>query len=123
MLAAGLRVALGPSLFLACGAAFAQAGGSIAFLSDYRYRGVSLSDERPTLQPERRLRRSERLVRRRIAHGRDAGPVRPARSCRCSATRGYAGRLSERLGWEAGATGVHFGVDSRYDYWRGLRRA
>ena len=29
---------------------------------------------------------------------------------------GYAGRLSERLGWEAGATVVHFGTDSRYDY-------
>ena len=47
---AGLRAALCPSLFLACGIAFAQVGGNIAFLSDYRYRGVSLSKEEPTLR-------------------------------------------------------------------------
>jgi uncharacterized protein (TIGR02001 family) len=111
---AGLRAALCPSLFLACGVAFAQVGGNIAFLSDYRYRGVSLSKDEPTL---------------RLSVGYDdpggwfggaslTGVMlfRPRWQAQVLGYAGYAGRLSDRLGWEAGATGVHFDTDSRYDY-------
>ena len=49
MLRAGLRAALCIPLFLACGIVFAQTGVGIAFLSDYLYRGVSLSNGKPTL--------------------------------------------------------------------------
>jgi uncharacterized protein (TIGR02001 family) len=44
-----LRCAFVPLVLLA-GPACAQATGSISVLSDYRYRGVSLSDGRPALQ-------------------------------------------------------------------------
>jgi len=111
---AGQRAALCPSLFLVCGVAFAQAGGNIAFLTDYRYRGISLSQEKPTL-------------RLGVAYddlsgwfgGASVAEVmlyRPRWQVEILGYAGYAGRLSERLGWEAGATVVHFGTDSRYDY-------
>jgi len=111
---AGPRAALCPSLFFVCGVAFAQVGGNIAFLTDYRYRGISLSQEKPTL---------------RLSAAYDdpggwfAGAsltevmlFRPRWQVQVLGYGGYAGRLSERLGWEAGATVVHFGTDSRYDY-------
>ncbi|MGJ7509231.1 TorF family putative porin [Variovorax sp. GT1P44] len=112
--AAGLRVALGPSLLVACGAAFAQTGGSITFFTDYRYRGVSLSDERPTLSLS-------------LAHDDPSGwyggasltgvSLYPSqRELQVLGYAGYAGRFSERLGWEAGGTFVHYGGDSRYDF-------
>jgi uncharacterized protein (TIGR02001 family) len=111
---AGLRAALCPSLFLACGVAFAQVGASVALLSDYRYRGISLSDERPTLLLS-------------AAYDDPGGwfgggsltevkLYRPRWQVQALGYAGYASRLSDRLGWEAGVTGVHFGTDSRYDY-------
>jgi uncharacterized protein (TIGR02001 family) len=114
MLTAGLRAALSTSLFLFCGVAIAQTGGSIAFISDYRYRGVSLSDERPTLRLS-------------VAHDDPSGwyggasltgvsLIPPRRQLQMLGYAGYAGRLSDRLGWEAGAIVVHFGVDSQFDY-------
>jgi uncharacterized protein (TIGR02001 family) len=112
---AGLRAALCPSLFLVCGVAFAQVGGNIAFLSDYRYRGISLSHEKPTL----------RLSAAYDDPGGWFGGAsltevmlyRPRWQVQVLGYAGYAGRLSDRLGWEAGVTGVHFGTDSRYDYY------
>ncbi|MBO9647768.1 MAG: hypothetical protein J7605_04605 [Variovorax sp.] len=109
-----LRAALGPSLFFVCGMACAQVGGNIAFLSDYRYRGISLSQEKPTL-------------RLGAAYDDPSGwfggasltevmLYRPRWQVQVLGYAGYAGRLSERIGWEAGATVVHFGTDSYYDY-------
>ncbi|SEB13539.1 TorF family putative porin [Variovorax sp. YR216] len=111
---AGPRTALCPSLFFACGVAFAQVGGNIAFLTDDRYRGISLSQEKPTL-------------RLGAAYDDPSGwfggvsltevmLYRPRWQVQVLGYAGYAGRLSERLGWEAGATVVHFGADSKYDY-------
>jgi uncharacterized protein (TIGR02001 family) len=116
MRTAGLRVALGHSLFLACGAAIAQAGGDIAFLSDYRYRGVSLSDERPTLQLGVTYDDPTGWFGGASLTGVSLGPDN-RRQVQVLGYGGYAGRLSDRLGWEAGATVVHFAVDSRYDYY------
>lgn len=45
-----LRCAFVPLVLLAAGPACAQATGSVSVLSDYRYRGASLSDGRPALQ-------------------------------------------------------------------------
>jgi len=115
MPAAGLRVALGPSLFLACGVALAQAGGSVALLSDYRWRGVSLSDDRPTYQLSATYDHPSGWFGGASLTGVALGPY-DRRQVQLLGYAGYAGRLSERLGWEAGATGVHFSVDSRYDY-------
>lgn len=118
MLATGLRVVLGHSLLMACGAALAQTGGSIAFLTDYRYRGVSLSDEKPTLSLG-------------LAHDDPSGwyggasftgvSLYPSRrELQVLGYAGYAGRLSDRLGWEAGATFAHYTGDSRYDFGEGF---
>jgi uncharacterized protein (TIGR02001 family) len=112
---AGLRVALGPSLFIACSVAFAQAGGNIAFLSDYRYRGVSLSDEEPTLRLSATYDHPAGWFGGASLAGVSLGPYK-RRQLQVLAYAGYAGRLSDRLGGEAGATSVHFGADSRYDY-------
>ena len=112
---AGLRVALGPSLFIACSVAFAQAGGNIAFLSDYRYRGVSLSNEEPTLRLSATYDNPAGWFGGASLAGVSLGPYN-RRQLQVLGYAGYAGRLSDRLGWEAGATGVHFGADSRYDY-------
>jgi len=111
---AGSRAALCPSLFLACGVAFAQVGGNIAFLTDYRYRGISLSQEKPTL----RLSAAYDDPAGWFAGGSltEVMLFRPRWQVQVLGYGGYAGRLSERLGWEAGATVVHFGSDSRYDY-------
>jgi uncharacterized protein (TIGR02001 family) len=45
-----LRYAFVPLALLAAGLACAQTTGSVSVLSDYRYRGASLSDARPALQ-------------------------------------------------------------------------
>ncbi len=111
---AGPRAALCPSLFFACGVAFAQAGGSVALLSDYRYRGMSLSQEKPT----GRLSAAYDDPGGWFAGASLAQVMlyRPRWQVQLLGYAGYAGRLSERFGWEAGATAVHFGADSRYDY-------
>ncbi|MBS0340134.1 MAG: hypothetical protein JSS56_06375 [Proteobacteria bacterium] len=111
---AGSRAALCPSLFFVCGMAFAQVGGNIAFLSDYRYRGISLSQEKPTL----RLSAAYDDTNGWFGGGSltEVMLYRPRWQVQVLGYAGYAGRLSQRLGWEAGATVVHFGADSQYDY-------
>jgi uncharacterized protein (TIGR02001 family) len=118
MLAAGLRVALGPSLFLACGAALAQVGGSIAFLSDDRYRGVSLSREQPTLRLSAAYDAPSGWFAGASLTGVSLG--RTGRQAELLGYGGFVGRVSERLGWEAGMLVVHYGGDTRYDYGEGF---
>src|SRR3954447_18838394 len=48
VLAPCLRAGLAAAMWALCSIACAQTGFSVAALSDYRYRGVSLSNERPT---------------------------------------------------------------------------
>ena len=118
MLTLGSRAALCALLFPAYGAVFAQTGGSIAWVSDYRHRGVSLSDEQPTLRLS-------------VAHDTPSGWYAgaslagvaldpPRRQLQLLGYLGHAGRLSDRLGWEAGAVAVHFGADSQFDYQEGF---
>jgi uncharacterized protein (TIGR02001 family) len=118
MLTAGLRVAFGPSLLVACGAAFAQVGGNIAFLSDDRYRGVSLSDGQPTLRLSVGYDAPEGWFAGASLTGVTLG--RAQRQLELLGYAGYAGRLSDRLGWEAGAIAVHYGAVARYDYAEGF---
>lgn len=110
-----LRYAFVPLALLAAGPACAQTRGSVSLLSDYRYRGASLSDARPALQVQ-------------LGHDFDQG--------------GYAGlqvstvRLGEGSGdglqvlpyagvvrplprgwhWEAGVQYVAFLRSGEYDY-------
>jgi uncharacterized protein (TIGR02001 family) len=109
-----LRCAFVPLVLLA-GPACAQATGSISVLSDYRYRGVSLSEGRPALQAQ---------LGRDFGRGGYAGMQ--ASTVRLEAQAGddlqlqpYAG-LVRRLGrgwhWEAGAQYTAFVRSGEYDY-------
>lgn len=119
MPSAGLRAALCFSLSLVGCVASAQTGGSIAFFSNYLYRGVSLSDERPTLSLSVSHDDPSGWYGGASLTGVSLGPYN-RQQLQVLGYAGYAGRLSDRLGWEAGATGVHFGVDSRYDFYEGF---
>lgn len=118
MLTASLRAALGATLLLVCCTAPAQTGASVALVSDYRYRGISLSDEQPTL----RLAVTHDAASGWYAGGSLAGvTLEPARrQLQLLGYLGRSGRLSPQLHWEAGALVVHFGADSRFDYQEGF---
>ena len=92
----------------------AQVGGSILAETDYRYRGVSLSGEDPTLHLS-------------LSYDHPAGwyagaslaAVELVPGFRRAATTGYAGyvqRSAAGWAWEAGATVSHFSGFSGYDY-------
>lgn len=113
MLAFGPRAALGAALWVVCHGADAQTGGSAALLSDYRYRGVSLSDNQPTF----------RLGVTHDGSGWYAGGTlfgvsldAGGRQLQAIGYLGLTGQLSEQLGWEVGGTVIHFGTASQYDY-------
>ena len=109
-----LRAALGAALFLVCYGAIAQTGASVAFVSDYRYRGVSFSHDQPTL----RLGVVHDAASGWYAGGSLVGVALYPQRHQLQLT-GYLGLsrpLSERLGWEAGVLAVHFGADSQFDY-------
>lgn len=114
MRAPSLRAALALALSALCAAAGAQTAFSVSALSDYRYRGVSLSNERPTWRAG-------------VAHDGASGwylggsivgvSLEPAgRQAQLLGYGGVTGTLWQHLGWEAGATGVHFSADSAADY-------
>lgn len=101
-------------LCTACGPAAAQFGGSIAIDTDYRFRGVTLSDGRPD-------------ARIGVAYDDPAGWYGGASLTRVifepgryhaalSAYAGYTQAWTPTLRWEAGATRTWFDGDARYDY-------
>jgi uncharacterized protein (TIGR02001 family) len=114
VLAPGLRAALAAALCVVCCGAVAQTGGSVAFVSDYRYRGVSLSQDQPTF----RLGVTHDAASGWYAGGTLVGvSLAPGgHQLQAIGYLGLTGKLSERIGWEAGATVVHFGADSQFDY-------
>jgi uncharacterized protein (TIGR02001 family) len=95
-------------------AAVGQISGSLTFESDYRYRGVSYSNERPDL----------RLT---LAYDHASGAYLGASATSVQfpygepgpalqAYVGYAGEIDAPWRWEIGATTTHFSKDSDYDY-------
>jgi len=110
----GVRAALCASLALLCTTALAQTGGSIAVVSDDRYRGVSLSDEQPTA----RLTISHDAASGWFGGGSLASVTLdpPRHQWQLLAYLGHAMRLTERLAADGGVIAVHFGADGRYDY-------
>lgn len=92
----------------------AQTSLSVRAESDYRFRGVSLSDRSPAAHLN-------------VAYDAPGGwyaggavsTVNLDREHRSAAVVGYAGyarRMATGASWEAGATAAHFTADSRYDY-------
>jgi uncharacterized protein (TIGR02001 family) len=101
--------------FLFAAGACAQVSGSLNLVSDYRYRGVSLSDEKPAAQLS---------VVYDHASGWYAGVFgstveiteRSRHELQLLSYVGYAGRLRPGLTWEAGAAYTAFLRSSGYDY-------
>lgn len=92
----------------------AQASFSASVVSDYRYRGMSLSDQAPSLQLGANYDSSSgayagvSLARARFRYTQTTAQV--------IAYAGWAQRLGESLSWDAGATAVQFRGGERYNY-------
>jgi uncharacterized protein (TIGR02001 family) len=95
-------------------AAHAQTSGSVTFVSDYRFRGVSLSNGHPALQ----LNLEYDSARDWYA-GIFASPAILKDETRRPQLIGYAGyarRLADGVSWEAGAVRAAFVGLGEYDY-------
>jgi uncharacterized protein (TIGR02001 family) len=109
-----IRRALAPIALLLGGAAQAQLGATLGVESDYRFRGVSLSDSKPAW----RLTLNHDFVSGAYA-GVSATRVELARDDRYSQLLGYAGyvtRAHDGRSLEFGASVSHFTGDASYDY-------
>lgn len=97
------------------GAACAQLSGSVALVSDYRYRGSTLSDEKPAAQAS-------------IAYDHESGgyggvfastvsvPNPGRNNLQTIAFAGYARQLRPGVNWDAGAAFTAFSGASEYRY-------
>lgn len=106
-------IALGALLFASAG--HAQVSGSVAVVSDYRFRGVSLSDNRPALQLGIAYDHADGWYA-----GAFASSVRPSPKVgghvQLASYLGYARRLHNGLSWEAGASYAILVGGRGYDY-------
>ncbi len=91
---------LAAALLLA-GQAGAQVSGSVAALSEYRFRGISQSDRRPALQGTLALDHTTGLFASAFASSVDFGRASDA-NVETILAAGYAARLRPDLSWEAG---------------------
>lgn len=104
---------LGLAMALSMPAAFAQLSGSLAVLSDYRFRGRSLSDNRAT---------SQLTLNYDSDHSWYAGAMATHATLEDTGTAqllvygGFAHRLPGGMGWEAGASQTIFTRLSGYNY-------
>lgn len=99
------RLLLGLACVLATPAALAQLSGSVAVLSDYRWRGLSLSDNRATPQLTLNYDSDAGWYAGAMAsHAR----LQETGTAQLVAYGGYARRLAGGAGWEAGATQTIF---------------
>ena len=94
--------------------AWGQTSASLTAESDYRFRGVSLSDARPALHLSLAYDHASGWYA-----GASIGAVELDSRQRQAALLGYFGfarRAAAGLAWEIGASAAHFGDDSGYDY-------
>lgn len=111
-----LNGALALALLLAAGGAAAQASGSAALVSDYRFRGLSLSDGHPSAQ----LGLNYDSPGGWYAGAQAAGAnLRERDMVQLTAYGGLARRLASGWSWEAGASASGFtrSHDSDYMEW------
>lgn len=109
-------IALWASLFAS--AVHAQVSGSVAVVSDYRYRGVSLSDHQPALQLSIAYDHADGWYAGAFASSvqRAQGADGADGAAHLVSYLGYARRLRNGLSWEAGAEYAALVGASRYDY-------
>jgi uncharacterized protein (TIGR02001 family) len=111
-----LNGALALALLLAAGGAAAQTSGSVTLLSDYRFRGLSLSDDAPSAQ----LGLNYDSPQGWYAGAQAAGAnLRERGMVQLTAYGGLARRLASGWSWEAGASASGFtrSHDSDYTEW------
>jgi len=109
-----LRVALAAIGPVLAASAWPQVGGSVSVQSDYRFRGVSLSDGKPDLRLSLAYDAPNGVYA-----GASATGVEFDRAPRQLELLGYAGytwRAGAGLHWELGVTAAHFTGRTRYDY-------
>ena len=95
-------------------AASSQLGGSLAFESDYRFRGVSLSNERPDLRLTLAYDHASGAYLGTSVTRVEFRPDQPGLALQAYA--GYAGEIVPAWRWEAGAIKTHLSKGSYYDY-------
>ena len=94
--------------------AFAQLSGSASLLSDYRYRGVSLSQNKPAAQLAVAYDDASGWYGGAFASSVQLGY--PHRELQAVAFAGYASRMASGLSWETGADYSVFTGSQSYDY-------
>jgi uncharacterized protein (TIGR02001 family) len=109
-----LRAAVVAAGALACQAAHAQIGSSVALASDYSARGISLSRGHPSLQLRIDVDTAQGWYAGAFATP-DASPDGEGDG-QLIGYAGYAQRLPSGLTWEAGASSVVFVHDAEYNY-------
>jgi uncharacterized protein (TIGR02001 family) len=108
------------TLLLVRGVAVAEVSGHVALLSDYRYRGESLTDGRPALQAAVNYDHSSGLFLGALASTVRIDPADSGLGAQLDA--GYARSFSERASWEIGVVTylfphtLHTLVERGYDY-------
>jgi uncharacterized protein (TIGR02001 family) len=102
------------ALLLVPAAAHAQWGLAASLQSDLRFRGVSLSDERPSARVTVSYDHPSGWYGGASAAGVEVAPGQ--RGAQVLAYGGLAARLGSGLAWDLGASAVHFTASSRYDY-------
>ncbi|MBA5638037.1 hypothetical protein H3H37_13330 [Duganella sp. LX20W] len=111
-----VKAAVALSLLLCAGGAAAQTSGSVALQSDYRFRGLSLSDGDPSAQ----LGLNYDSPQGWYAGAQVAGAnLRERDLAQLTAYGGLARRLASGWSWEAGASASQFSRahDSDYGEW------
>lgn len=110
-----LRVALALWGLLLATQAWAQVSGSAALVSDYRFRGVSLSDENPAAQLSIAYDHSSGWYAGAFASTIELAD-QAQRNLQTLAYVGYARRVHPGLNWEVGASYSAFSGAGGYDY-------
>ncbi|HZP92680.1 MAG TPA: TorF family putative porin [Burkholderiales bacterium] len=105
------------TLLLARGVAIAEVSGQVAALSDYRYRGESLTGGRPAVQVAANYDHSSGLFLGGLASTVRIDPT--ASGLGAQLYGGYAQQVGERASWDIGADSnffPHSSIEPSYDY-------
>lgn len=107
-------MALACALLAGAGGAEAQVSGSATLVSDYRFRGISLSDERPAVQLALSYDHESGAYAGAFASSVRLAPEEGG--VQALGYAGYAARGLGRLSWDIGAAYSHFSRPGGYSY-------
>jgi uncharacterized protein (TIGR02001 family) len=113
MVCGALRVAVALLCVMLANHVAAQVSGDVQIVSDYRYRGVSLSEGQPEAQVGLNYDGVAGWYVGGLASGANLDGTRTAQVV---AYGGYAGPISDELSWDGGASSAAFPRASAYNY-------